>query len=495
MTVVGVAAFVIIEVEKYFETRLRSGSPSLSPPQPLTRPPHVTMPALQWLVALRPCLYWTAGDIRFVKRKGAVLIAVAIFVQDVARASPPEYLAGSREPATSASEEISPIEEPTPQLSGLRLGLTNEPFFRDAVISLQPRIYYRYTDEGGSRQEAVATGGALILTSGWWRETLQLGIAGYTSQPIATGHDPGGTGLLRPNGDELSVLGQAWAKLHFGSATTTLFRQEMELPFINADDSRMIPNMFEAYRLDVNPSDVIHFGIAYITREKSRTSEEFRPMSEVAGVKGVDRGTSVAGFIVGSKEGDTYFGAINELTWDLFNIAYVEAARTWKLPNDFQLRASAQFIDQQSVGDALLGGFATQLYGASVVASYRSAVLTLAFTGTANGSNVRSPFGGVAAFNSLMISDFDAAGENSGRVGLSYDFARLGLNGVKAFANYAHGEFVAGHEDEINVTGDYRIDDGPLKNLWLRVRYGHNWTSNRPETNDVRVTLNYTFTR
>jgi hypothetical protein len=256
----------------------------------------------------------------------------------------------------------------------------------------------------------------------------------------------------------------------------------------------MIPNTFEAYRLDIKPSDVFRFGCAYVTREKTKTSAEFRPMSEVAGVHGVDRGTSVVGFLLGAKEA-TYIGAINELTWDLLNIAYVEASKTWRLADGFQLRGELQFIDQQSVGDELLGGFATQLYGASVIASYRSAVLSVAFTSTADGSKILRPFGGVPAFNSLMISDFDGAGENSWGVGLSYDFARIGLTGVKAFANYAHGELSANqHEDEIDATVDYRIDRGTLRNFWLRLRYAHNSPSNQPSIEDFRVILNYTLT-
>jgi hypothetical protein len=402
--------------------------------------------------------------------------------------------AASREPAENASEQASPIEEPVLQLRGWRLAQhSTEPFFRDSIFSLEPRFYYRYLHDGNGVSEAFAAGGALMLTSGWWRDTLQLGIGGYTTQPLATGRDPGATGLLRPDGDGLSVLGQVWGKLRVGVATATLFRQEIELPFINGDDTRMIPNMFEAYRLDIKPSDVFRLGFAYVTREKTKTSAEFRPMSEVAGVRGVDRGTSVVGFLFGAKDA-TYIGAVNELTWDLLNIAYVEASKTWQLADGFQLRGELQFIDQESVGHELLGSFATQLYGASLIASYRSAVLTVAFTSTADGSEILRPFGGVPAFNSLMISDFDGAGENSWGVGLSYDFARIGLTGVKAFANYAHGELPANqHEDEIDGTIDYRIDRGPLKNFWLRFRYAHNAPSNQAATEDFRVILNYTF--
>jgi hypothetical protein len=290
------------------------------------------------------------------------------------------------------------------------------------------------------------------------------------------------------------VLGQLWGKLRAGPATATLFRQEMELPFINGDDTRMIPNTFEAYRVDIKPSDLFRFGFAYVTREKSKTSAEFRPISEVAGVPGVDRGTSVAGFLLGATDAN-YIGAVSELTWDLLNIAYVEAGKTWQLPDDFQLRGQLQFIDQRSVGDELLGNFDVQLYGASLTASYRSAVLSMSFTSTTvSGLKILRQFGGVPAFNSLMISDFAGAGEDSFRIGVSYDFARIGLTGVKAFANYAHGELSSNqHEDEIDATADYRIDHGLLKNFWLRFRYAYNSPSNQAATKDFRVILNYTF--
>jgi hypothetical protein len=71
---------------------------------------------------------------------------------------------------------------------------------------------------------------------------------------------------------------------------------------------------------------------------------------------------------------------------------------------------------------------------------------------------------------------------------------RLGLAGVKAFANYAHGELPAGqHEDEIDVTADNRVAGGPLENIWLRLRYAHNAASNQPASDDFQVILNYTF--
>ncbi len=424
------------------------------------------------------------------------MIVIVLFAHGLSCGNPPEYIAATREPAESASEEVSPLDEPFVRIRGWRLApYSPEPFLRDSILSIEPRFYYRRLDDEDGRHEAFAGGGAMIFESGWWRETIQLGIGGYTTQPLATGNDPGGTGLLRPNGDGFIVLGQAWLKLRLETVTATLFRQQMELPFINGDDTRMIPNTFEAYRIDIQTSDIFRLGFAYVAREKSKASAEFRPMAEVAGIPGVDRGTSAAGFLLGATD-KAYLGAVNELTCDLLNIGYAEAGKTWHLRDDFQVRGELQFIDQRSVGDHLLGNFDVQLYGASMSASYRSAVLSMSFTSTTtSGLKILRQFGGVPAFNSIMISDFAGPSEDSFRVGISYDFARIGLPGFTAFANYAHGELLENQrEDEIDVTADYRIDTGPLKNLWMRLRYGHNWLSNQSATKDFRIILNYTLT-
>jgi hypothetical protein len=94
------------------------------------------------------------------KRHRVALIVLAILVRDIARASPPEYLAASREPADTASEQVSPIEEPFLQPAGWHLAQhATEPFLRDSVFSLEPRFYYRYLDNANGVQEAFAGGG------------------------------------------------------------------------------------------------------------------------------------------------------------------------------------------------------------------------------------------------------------------------------------------------------------------------------------------------
>jgi hypothetical protein len=129
-----------------------------------------------------------------------------------------------------------------------------------------------------------AGGGALGFKTGWWLDTVQLGVTGYTAILLASNKDGiDRTGPVGSQGNSFAVLGQAWAKLRFGPVTGKFYRQELELPFIHGDDSRIIPNLFEAYQIDIRPSDSFHLNFGYVARVKLRNSEEFVPMSEAAG--------------------------------------------------------------------------------------------------------------------------------------------------------------------------------------------------------------------
>jgi hypothetical protein len=277
-----------------------------------------------------------------------------------------------------------------------------------------------------------------------------------------------------------------------GPAVVTLFHQALQLPFINGNDSRMIPNTFEAYQFEAEPWKDLRLNIGYVAGMKPRTSADFEPMSDIAGVPQVNRGTSFGGFLIGS-EHDTFLGAIEELTRDLFSCSYVQAGRTLELLQDFEIRGDLQFVEQCSVGRELLGTFNTQLYGARLSVSYADALLSVETTETAAGTGIRNPFGGDPTFNSLMISNFNNAGEKAYGAGITYDFSRLGLTGVRAFAAYAYGIMPTRRwEEEFNATVDYRIRTGPLKNFWLRLRYAHNASNTAVPTEDFRVILNYT---
>lgn len=426
------------------------------------------------------------------KRVG-VFVLLAVIHTSIGHAQ--EYLFDDTEPPTQAGDLPTPFTSPeVPRKTGKLRTFSDEPFIHDTVFSLQPRFYYRSVRNSLGVQDTFAGGGALGVTTGWWRDFFQVGVTGYTTQPLVAAKTNNRSGLVQPDGDGFFTLGQAWVKLKGGPATATLYRQTLSLPFINMNDARMIPNTFEAYDVTAEFGGIARFKAGHITQMKARDTPEFVPMSEIAGAPQVNRGTSYAGFVIES-ESESYLGAMSEITWDLFASTYVQAGHTWQAARDFELRADVQFADQRSVGAGYIGDFSTQLYGARLAASYGGALLSFSYTKTAEGSDLISPYGANPAFNMLMISNFAFDGEQSFGLNLSYDFARAGLSGLTAFASYVHGALPAdGWEREINATVDYRISEGLLKNFWLRLRYAHNEASWRAPIEDFRVILNYTIT-
>lgn len=426
-----------------------------------------------------------------------VCLFVGGLIRSISSAAGPDYLVDEFGPTDQASKLPTPFtplleEEPT---AGI-FKSSREPFFRDINFSLQPRLYFRSVENFSGVNSMFAGGGALGVTTGWLHDTLQLGATGYAAIPIASNNKDGidRTGLVSPDGDGFAVLGQAWAKLKFEPATIKVFRQELELPFIHGDDSRLIPNTFEAYQFELKPSDIFRLNAGYVAKMKRRNSDEFIHMSEAAGVLEKDRGTAFAGFVLGNEE-RTYIEAITEATFDLYSCTYVQTGHTVKFTPDFELRGDLQFADQRSIGDSLLGVFETQFYGAQLVASYQGAVLTFAYNHTADKVGIRDPYGADPSFTGLMISNFLSAGEDAYLAGLSYNFEKLGLTGVTAFVNYVYGDLPASKfRREVNATLDYRIDKGPLKNFWLRLRYAKFEGSERVAIDDFRAILNYSVT-
>lgn len=90
-------------------------------------------------------------------------------------------------------------------------------------------------------------GAAFSYDSAWWKNRVRIGTTLYTTQKLYGPSDKDGTLLLKPGQKGITVLGKAYlaAKL-LDDGMLKLYRQGLYLPYLNRDDSRMIPNTFEA---------------------------------------------------------------------------------------------------------------------------------------------------------------------------------------------------------------------------------------------------------
>ncbi len=374
------------------------------------------------------------------------------------------------------------------------------PFFRDTQLTLKPRSYYfDLHDSDLPDSRAFTLGGSLAYRSGWLLDTFSIGAEGYTSQRI-TGTNEERT-LLLDEDDSYTVLGQAYAELRYEDQYLTVFRQRLDLPYLNASDSRMTPNTFEAYTLRGTFLKQFQYTGGYVAKIKPRNENQFISMSERAAGTGSE-GLYMAGVLCTPFD-RVHVGAIDHYVKDTINIFYAESEYQHPLTEEVGLKLGLQFTDQRSVGDDLItgSGFDTRVASAHLAIGFRSAILRAAFSSTDSEERIRSPWGSYPGYLSLMQKDFARAGEDAWLVGLSYDFERLGLTGLSAFVNYAEGNAARdpdtrGHlpdQREVDLTFDYRFHDEWAPGLWLRVRGSFVHQEKASDVTQLRVIVNYEF--
>lgn len=377
------------------------------------------------------------------------------------------------------------------------------PFFRDSKITLKVRSYYFNRDirvpGPDTHNEALTLGGALAYESGWLWDFFSGGLEFFTSQKLYGPSNRDGTLLLRPGQLSYSVLGRAYAHFKYKEYTATLYRQYLHFPYVNKNDSRMTPNTFEAYRLG-GTYKLIQFITGYVDKIKPRNSSSFTSMSEQAGApEGRERGMIMAGFRVTPSK-DLSFGVINYYVPDTFNIFYTEAGYDWTITDKLALKFEAQFTDQRSVGgDAFLGTFDTRVGGAEIALSYDDILFRTAFSVTGIGAAIRSPYGAYPGYLSLMLDDFNRAGEKAWLLGLSYDAERF-IKGLYFTFNFARGVSAQDpanrrslpDQTEYDITVDYRPDIGWLRGVWFRFRNAYlDFSGDDGSTNNIRLIMNY----
>ena len=376
-------------------------------------------------------------------------------------------------------------------------------FFKDAKTTLHLRNYYLNRDTlSDDEYETWAQGGWLGLKTGRIWDILSFGITVYGSYKFYGPEDKDGALLLAPGQENITVLGELYAKFNYARHELKLGRQEYDLPFLNRQDNRMIPNTFEGYSLGAPAAENPHFqyGLGYVDKMKKRNSDTFIPMSEAAGVPDVTRGAYAGGGRYKFAEALT-LEAFDVYTPDIINIFYAEAVSKFETEGGIGFKLAAQFTQENSVDDELLerASDSTYAFGGKADISYNKAVLTLVLTGNSSSEDLISPYGTYAGYNSIIINDYNRAGEYGLRTGLSYDFAELGLKGLSAFGNYVWGFNAVDpdsgddipNQDELDLTLDYKFKGSWLDGLSIRLRGAFINEEGGNSLQDYRVIVNY----
>ena len=410
--------------------------------------------------------------------KTAFLLAVLWFPSGTLAA--PDYIEAEQSAAGDVGENQDAIDHAFKRPRFYRPFKRLRESLAKGGLDLKLRNYYfDRNNEHLPNNEAWAQGGALIYNSAWWQSRVRIGATLYTSQKLYGPSDKDGTFLLKTGQKSFSVLGEAFleAKLT-DDIVFKAYRQEFDLPYMNRNDNRMIPNTFEAYTISSTSSDRFVFGIGQVEQIKLRASDKFISMTRAAGITSKDRGVSTGAFRYTFENGAN-IGIVNEYGHDFMNIFYTEANTRSRTLLGIGSQLSAQYTRQSSIGDELGGDFDTWSYGLKTAASYAGVVLSLAYTSTSGNAGIISPWGGKPSYLSIMIKDFDRADEDAWLIGLSSDFRRLNIKGLSAFMNYAvgdtpdNGRNASPDQKELDFTVDYRVQNPLLKGLSMRLRHAN----------------------
>lgn len=371
------------------------------------------------------------------------------------------------------------------------------PLITNSTLILHPRFYYlnRHFDTPCT-QESMALGGWAFFESGEWYG-LALGLAPYTSQRLAGSEKHDNASLLKSGQHGYTVLGQAYARWRGWDSQATLYRQTLETPLLNTYDVRMTPVTFEAYTFENRSLTNLVLTLSHVEKIKPWTETSFLSLSDAAGYSNTSDGITLAGV---TWTCDT----LSVQLWEYYahNMANSLYAQTDFRTSESDLLVwslSAQGLLQRDVGAAYAGEFSAGMGGILGGLDWKGFALTLGGTVVDNGADIFNPWASYPGYTSLIEEDCNVAGTKAWVVGLAYDFAAIGIDGVSAFMNHSEawtpqlGSISSPEQFETNFTADYK-PGGWWRGLGIRARLAfvrNSLALNGADYEDFRLIVNY----
>ncbi len=382
--------------------------------------------------------------------------------------------------------------------------------YDDATLTFHVRSYFMdRTNPTPPKNTAWAGGGWIGYETGWFHDAVRFGAVGYTSQPLSAPAGAGGTLLLRPDQLGYTVLGQAWGKLKLWDQEFTGYRQLINQPEVNPQDSRMTPATFEAYT-QAGKFGAFSYFAGYVAAEKPRDSDQFFNMAKIAGAPdGVSEGMGLVGFTYAPT--DTLKARLSAYhVPNILSSGYADISKAVSLTDDIDLRLSAQFMVQGSNGAHLLTGtaFSTWAGGVDLDLTWGPVTVTATYTQTGRAAAYRAPYGTWAGYTSMIVKDFDRANEGAALIGAKLDLAVVKMPGFALTTNLVFGNGAINAatgaplstNNEYDFTLDYLVANSVLdwpdwaRPLWLRGRAAlvdQYQNGTLTTIRDYRVILNY----
>ena len=141
---------------------------------------------------------------------------------------------------------------------------TTELFLRLAYISSNPDL------PSANTTYATGVGGVIKYETGRWKN-FNIAVGAYFSEKIGgLSGDPAdgklNTDFFDENGDSYAYLGEAYIDYAWSNGSLRWGRQQIDSPFINTDNIRMLPHTYEALWIRYDPSELLHLEGGYTSK-------------------------------------------------------------------------------------------------------------------------------------------------------------------------------------------------------------------------------------
>lgn len=420
-------------------------------------------------------------------------------------------------------------------------------FLEDSKASISSRTMYYDADmrEGASipanRQRETAEGLKFDYLSGFTQGTVGFGI---DAQALVGIHLDGGKGH-HPTGNSNSFFpsdgneaADEWSRLD-GNVKARFSKTEAHLggalapnlPILIANDSRLLPQTFEGGTITSKEIDNVTFNFGQLEHASGRASSN-------------STGLSVAGATQDSNK-FLYGGADWKVTKDLllqyyyanledfYKQNFLGLVHVYPIAANQSFKTDIRYFDSSSDGKNGDPGFRFNNNNGfaktpgEVDNKTWSAMFTYTLGGNAflighqrvnddggfvflnqgnlvDGNGNPEGAGGASfySFTDATVGSFIRAGENTTFGQYSYDFASLGVPGLKASIAYLNGQDIKAtngvgkdlSEHETDARIDYVIQTGALKGFGTTLRHGtYRGNTSTLDQDQTRLIFNYTY--
>ncbi len=395
--------------------------------------------------------------------------------------------------------------------------LASAAFLDDSKASVEARNFYmsrdfRQSGAAQSKAEEWAQGFILKMESGYTEGPVGFGLdaIGLLGVKLDSSPDRTGTGLLprdrsAPNKarDDYSTAGVT-AKAKMSSTTLHVGTLQPIVPVLMRNDSRLLPNVYRGAWLQSKEVEGLTLDLGMLDRTNYRDSSNYEEMAVFnGGARNIMLGNTA------TSDEFVFAGGRYQFSPELTGTYYYGGLDGIYKQHNTQLVHVMPLGDNQSFKTDLRYVRSTDDGGSNVDNNAFGALFTYrigghGFTGGYQKMNGDTGFAYVAGgdnmlINLLQINDFGNEDEKSWQVRYDYDFAAMGIPGLSLMTRYVSGDNVSlnaggeGKEWERDTDLAYVIQDGPLKNLGVKVRNATVRSNFGADIDETRLIVSYTL--